>query len=339
MSALKIAIVGSAPSSCRLAPYGDPSWKIFGCSPGLYPVAPRINWWIEIHRWEPGVIGKPDTQKAWFSPEYILWMSQLPMVFMKEKVPQIPNSVALDVEGLTARYGNIWFTSSIAWMMAMSIEEILDQRMLRSQGKEPALAEGEEDAIGLWGVDMAATEEWKWQRPGCQRFIELCHNLGIKVVVPPESDLLRPMPLYGIMESDHWHIKGLVRKNELQQRLGGVQMNKLNLEREEAFLRGALDNHDYHMDTWCQDRPMFMVSHEVLAESPVIKSHLAANTAADFVPECTSTHLEAGGEDTCAGAAGPYPGGELMALTPSTEQFAKIEGSTGYRGGSLTKLG
>ena len=31
---LKIALVGTAPSSRMLAPYNDPSWKIWGCSPG-----------------------------------------------------------------------------------------------------------------------------------------------------------------------------------------------------------------------------------------------------------------------------------------------------------------
>jgi hypothetical protein len=37
----KIAVMGSAPSSVALAPFGDPSWEIWGCSPGLYYQAKR----------------------------------------------------------------------------------------------------------------------------------------------------------------------------------------------------------------------------------------------------------------------------------------------------------
>jgi len=49
---LKIALVGSAPSSVLLAPYGDPSWEIWGCSPGVYYQAPRTEAWFELHRFE-----------------------------------------------------------------------------------------------------------------------------------------------------------------------------------------------------------------------------------------------------------------------------------------------
>ena len=73
---MKIAILGSAPSSLSLAPFGDETWKIWGCSPGVYPFCPRADAWFELHRWEPGVVGKPETQKPWFSPEYVLWMAQ-----------------------------------------------------------------------------------------------------------------------------------------------------------------------------------------------------------------------------------------------------------------------
>ena len=54
----KIALVGSAPSSIRLAPINDPDWQIWGCSPGAYGVVgPRADVWFEMHRWEPQVPG------------------------------------------------------------------------------------------------------------------------------------------------------------------------------------------------------------------------------------------------------------------------------------------
>ena len=54
MSELKIALIGSAPSSIQQAPYHDPSWLVWGCSPGAYGVVPkgRSNVWWELHLYE-----------------------------------------------------------------------------------------------------------------------------------------------------------------------------------------------------------------------------------------------------------------------------------------------
>ena len=126
----KIALVGSAPSSVRLAPYHDPSWEIWGCSPGVYGVAARVDAWFELHRYEPG--------QTWFSPEYCQWMAKFPgPVYMSEVRIEIPNSQVLPVEALVEKYGPYFFTSSLSWMFAMAIE-------------------AGATTIGLWGVDMAA---------------------------------------------------------------------------------------------------------------------------------------------------------------------------------------
>ena len=34
----KIAILGTAPSSMALAPFKDPAWSIWACSPGAFPI-------------------------------------------------------------------------------------------------------------------------------------------------------------------------------------------------------------------------------------------------------------------------------------------------------------
>src|SRR5215831_4146159 len=46
---LKVALIGTAPSSRMLAPYNDPSWKIWGCSPGNMKILPRADVWFEVH--------------------------------------------------------------------------------------------------------------------------------------------------------------------------------------------------------------------------------------------------------------------------------------------------
>lgn len=228
MEELKIALIGSAPSSVRLAPYHDPSWKIWGCSPGVYGIAPRVDMWWELHRFEPG--------QPWFSPEYCQWMSKLNVpVMMAEVRPEIPTSCALPHEALVAKYGPYFFTSSLAWMMATAIEAGATK-------------------IGLWGVDMAATDEYGYQRAGCQFFAQIAKAMGIEVGVPPESDLFRPNGLYGVDEVLHCNIKSLARKREIEQRLANAQQVAQNALNETHFLRGALDDMTYQMATWLDKR-------------------------------------------------------------------------------------
>ena len=246
---MKIAIIGSAPSSVRLAPYADPSWEIWGCSPGVYPVAGRINVWFELHRWEPPVLGKADQQKPWFSPEYCAWMARQPVVYMYDSVPEIPNSKPFPYMELVRKYGSYFFTSSISWMLASAIETILDKR------NEPDY-DGSDDTIGLWGVDMAANDEYATQRPGCQFFIQIAYQLGIKMVIPPESDLTAPPLLYGISESSHMIIKLTERRNELQARLRNCAARLAEATNEHAFLTGALDDINYIWGTWTNQEPI-----------------------------------------------------------------------------------
>ena len=144
---MKIALIGTAPSSIGLAPYSEPSWKIWGCSPGAYPLVPRSEAWFEIHRWEPPVLGKPDKQVPWLSPEYVAWLAQHPCVWMFDPPAGMPNMHLIPHVQLRTKYSDYFFTSSLAWMFAMAIEAILDANSKEDKGPH---------AIGLWGVDMAA---------------------------------------------------------------------------------------------------------------------------------------------------------------------------------------
>lgn len=239
---MKIALIGSAPSSIRLAPYADPEYQIWACSPGTYPIIPRCNKFFELHRPEFGKVGKPETQVPWFTPEYVAWMKLQACVVMTETHPDFPNSVRLPREYLQEVYGNYFFTSSLSWMLAMAIEEILADRKTRTEAKE--------DAIGLWGVDMSHTTEYSSQRAGCHYFVQLANQLDITIVVPPESDLLRPPVLYGVVEYDHHHIKNTVRRKEIEQRLAAAEAQLEQAKMQVSFYKGALDDIDYQLNTW-----------------------------------------------------------------------------------------
>lgn len=240
---MKVALLGSAPSSIRLAPYRDPSWTIWGCSPGCYPVAERADGWFELHRWEPPVIGRPDLQKPWFSPEYCQWLREFKgTVWTGEHIPEIKNSVRLPREQLIDKYGPYFFTSSLAWMFAMALEQ-----------------EGVTE-IGMWGVDMSANEEYYYQRPGCQFFIQHAVERGIRVIIPPESDLLQPMPLYGVGEWDPMMAKFTARTNELRSRLQDAHNRFESAKQEAQFLQGAIDNQNYWLNTWVGAAPIIQAN-------------------------------------------------------------------------------
>ena len=242
---MKIACLGSAPSSVRLAPYNDPTWKIWGCSPGCFAVAPRSDTWFEIHRWEPGVIGKADTQKPWFSPEYVAWLCEHPDVVMVECPPEVKNARHLPWQELISIYGAFFFGSTLSYMLAMAIEEIKEDRT-----KRDTLSSEWDDKIGLWGVDMSATEEYGYQRAGCQFFVQMARNLSIEVVVPEESDLLAHPPLYGVCEHWHQHIKSLQRLRELQVRVDSAKAQIEHAQRERDYTQGLIDDTNYHINTW-----------------------------------------------------------------------------------------
>ena len=175
-----IALLGTAGSSMELAPFKDPRWAIWACSPGAYSVCAknRSDVWFEPHRWmptPPGQFGAPGT-KPWFRPEFHTFLKEHKgPVFMSQAEPTIPNSVRIPFEELRVKYGPYFWTSTLSYMLALAIEAL-----------EPRARAGEKVFIGLWGVDMAASEEWAYQRPGCQHFIGLAMSLGIEIVLPLE---------------------------------------------------------------------------------------------------------------------------------------------------------
>jgi hypothetical protein len=244
---MKIAVLGSAPSSILKAPFGDPSWEIWACSPGAYPHLSRVNEFWEVHRWEPGQVGKAQTQKPWFSPEYVQWLRQQPVVWVadEEAKRDLPNAKTLPYPALRSKYGDYVWTSSIAYMLAMAIEKILAAR---------AAGAPEPHVIGLWGVDMAASEElYTGQRAACQFFMQVLVGLKIEFYVPPESDLLVPPPPYGVSETHHRAIKWLERRRELDGRLAQANAQADAFRNQATFLQGAIDDLDYMQKMWLHE--------------------------------------------------------------------------------------
>jgi len=216
----QVVLLGTAPSSFGLAPFGNKEWDIWACSPGTQ-AASRVDRRYEIHRWEPG--------QEWFSEAYIRTLKECKgPVRMMTQVDEVPNCSVIDWEAHVEMFGKYFFTSTLAWMMA------------------DAIVEGYEK-IAFYGVDMAATSEYHDQRMGCQYFAMLAASMGIEVGVPPESDLLRPAPLYGVAEHSHLWIKETARAREMAGRLREAMTRREETDKEIHFLHGAMDDQDWHL--------------------------------------------------------------------------------------------
>lgn len=221
---MRIALIGSAPSSVQLAPYADPSWTIWGCSPGASPFVKRVDAWFELHPLSDPCV----------TPDYVAFMNATgKQVFLIEPSPAIPNGAAYPKDEMTKEFGEYFFTSSLAWMFALALKQNPEE-------------------IGMWGVDMSATEEYGYQRAGCHFFIQLAKSRGIKVTVPAESDLLRPPPPYGYIMGTRMYVKLAQRRAELVGRLNNAAAEYEARRNEWNFLKGAVDDLDYMLNTWVE---------------------------------------------------------------------------------------
>lgn len=201
-----IAIVGSHPATVMSAPYGDPSWLIWACSPDNTPCGndpknrrtlPRVDDWFEVH----APIEDPTRPYA-----YLNYISRYPRVWMRDvRVLQsglFPGALpypekelrGTDAAGKTMEqvapgvYQEAvrpypvgdglfcpWaFTSSIAYMLAKAIVDAEREKI---------------PAIGLFGILQASDNEYTYQRQGTQYFLWEAARRGIKVLVAPESRL------------------------------------------------------------------------------------------------------------------------------------------------------
>jgi hypothetical protein len=253
----KICLVGSAPASVRLAPYTDPSWRIVGCSPGVYGIAPRVDEWFETHLWEPG--------QPWFSPEYVQWLTALPGRGVKLWVggpTPIEGAQVFPFDAVLAKFDpQRWFcSSSLFWMMARAIELIEEEASAEQRSIDPRL-----DKIAFYGVDMAAGEEYEMQRAGIHFLTYRAAAMGIEVGAPPESDLFTPRFRYGADEWTHSYRKMRARRQELEARKAQADAAAREQEKLSFFLQGAIDDQKYNAETWADKRAHLGITPAVAA--------------------------------------------------------------------------
>lgn len=156
----KIAILGAHPSTRQDAPFGDKEWSIWACSFRNMGQLPRHDVWFELH--DP-----PGHEK------YVAWLGRQPNVVVRSEKGRawLPCAEVYPEAEMRRQFGPFFFTSSVAYMMALAIAQ------------KPT-------AIGLWGVLMVQCHEYAYQRPGCHYFIQKARDASIEIIAP--ASLIEP---------------------------------------------------------------------------------------------------------------------------------------------------
>ena len=194
MARKKIAIIGTSPSK-KLAPINDPDWDIWTCNIGGFNYFKKWDRIFEIHRrWEESDKEYLEALKKIKPPQQVV--SIIPLGGLA--------NVVLDRDKLFKKYGAIWFSSSLAYMLGCALEE------------NPT-------DIGIWGVEMESREEYVVQFAGCRHFLDLAKYIGIKVHMPDRCLLLREPTAYPdrfetiqalVLEDKAKRLKGLIANAE-----------------------------------------------------------------------------------------------------------------------------
>jgi hypothetical protein len=278
---LKVALIGTAPSSRMLAPFNDPSWKIWACSPGNMNAMPRVDIWFELHSnllWpEHESYGRP----------YIEWLKQQKFPVYMQDQSLVANAVVFPWYDMVQTFGRDFFTSSFAWMMAL------------------AIAQGASE-IALYGIDMASRDEYIRQRPGFYYFKQRAVERGVKISAPHESDIMQAPALYAYSDSTPLGRKLMARRQEVSGRINAATQQVDQATHGKTYLQGAMEDIDYQESIWGGSSTDLMIANEKIVR---LEAELA-QVKAQAAPQPTwsmSTGLATATIEDLKGSPWPQP--------------------------------
>lgn len=188
----KIAILGTASPSLKSYPEKqDSGWELWGMSKAT------------VHR----ELRQGDGCHQYFEPhKRLLWEAKVPVlakieepIWMQQHWDDVPTSreyplarvldaIPPQIYGRSAATPRGSHRSTIGWMIAFAILEL---------GAQHGKAKDRRDTIGLWGVEMSAEGEYAYQKPNCEALLGYALGLGIDVVIPETSSLMKGNTAYG----------------------------------------------------------------------------------------------------------------------------------------------
>ena len=227
----RLAIVGFADSK-KDAPYDDPTWEIWGLN-DLHNSIKRFTRWFDIHT----VDNINEDVKLGRSPPDRCGIGGLARlnvpVYMQLKDPNVPNSIEYPLQEILETFKNLtgkrYFTNSISYMIAYALwEGIVSGRQW--------------DEIQIYGVDMAVGPEYIAQRPSCEYWIGVGEGMGVKMYIPPASDLNKCTFLYGweTKIQNVWETKIDESINGMTDRLNQITNAVMANQRQQFQYEGAI---------------------------------------------------------------------------------------------------
>ena len=156
----KVCILGRSSRHNHLAPYDDPSVEFWVLS---QDTPKRADLVFEIHD----------------NPEFRKRLDN----FKCRRITTL-NYPYKEVEAFLTKHNahKDYLMSSIGYMLAMAI---MDDTI---------------DTIYLYGVDMATTTEYSYQKSNCEFLLGVASGLGKKIIMPKECLLLNSVAKYGTQE-------------------------------------------------------------------------------------------------------------------------------------------
>lgn len=215
---MKIAVLGSHPQTKMQAPFGDPEWKIWACSPHNYSMGrlPRVDEWFELHKpaQDPDRVVKAEDWLEHFGEEgritrtkdgkaIVVMPPTRPQDYLEWVRDEVSKQIPVWVRDTEFFAGaSTWPDPEPAEFAPRGLFEFPEDDLKREFGPfsfTSSIAHilamavvARPEVIGIWGVMQASPTEYTYQRPGIQALLFEAHRRGIGVVVPDESGLFTP---------------------------------------------------------------------------------------------------------------------------------------------------
>lgn len=224
-----------------MAPWDDPQpgRELWACN--ALHLQEGVDW-RKCHRWfDPhprAVIEQDPNHTAWLRSQRDL------AVYLLGYWPELcPSGIPLPVDRLTSQLGTTYFTNTISYMIGLAILEL--QPAARKWRENPS--EAPQPTLGVYGVDMAQATEYGAQRPSCELFLGIAMGMGIKVQIPPASDLMKSAGMYAVSDNGELRAKMLHRKNELEAIIEQLTDNRNHVATQLGQIDGQIARHQGHV--------------------------------------------------------------------------------------------
>lgn len=166
---MKIAIIGFAKDSYGIAPWDNPEWEKWGLPWDITKGWESYDRLFEMH--DKSLLDPPiegSTRVPGYYTELLPKIAKVRKLYMNDP---IEGAIQYPLE-LTDVITGGYYGSSMSYVLALAIVQ------------KPT-------DIGIYGINMAAEDEYVYQRASFEFLLGICKGLGINLHLPDTSPLLK----------------------------------------------------------------------------------------------------------------------------------------------------